>query len=339
VSSPAAWLPDPTGKHDHRWWDGDQWTEHVADAGQAAVDPLGPGETPPAPSEGPAEPEAPTSEDTAATAGGWADGGRTGDHRVGDQRGTEPIDTGAGGRDTEPVWDRPDAGRPTDADAPPVWGDQGRQLGGREQQNEPPGWGEQGQGQPRDWDQRQQPGGSQQGGWDQRQQPGWDQPGQPGWDQPGQPGQPGQQQGWGQQPAWNQPNAPGGWGQPAPTGRNDGVAVAALIVGILSLLVAWLPIIGLIGALGGVVALVLGFVARGRIKRTGASGSGMALTGIITGVVALLLGTLITIGLFVLGGDLFGESFQSYAECIDETGDEAFCQDQLEQDLFDRFGN
>jgi hypothetical protein len=40
ANPPAAWHPDPTGAHDHRWWDGERWTEHVADAGVASVDPL-----------------------------------------------------------------------------------------------------------------------------------------------------------------------------------------------------------------------------------------------------------------------------------------------------------
>ena len=35
----AGWQPDPTGKHDHRYWDGTQWTDNVADAGVAATDP------------------------------------------------------------------------------------------------------------------------------------------------------------------------------------------------------------------------------------------------------------------------------------------------------------
>lgn len=35
-----AWYPDPTGLHDHRWWDGEEWTAHVADAGVASTDPL-----------------------------------------------------------------------------------------------------------------------------------------------------------------------------------------------------------------------------------------------------------------------------------------------------------
>ena len=37
--NPASWQPDPTGKHDHRYWDGTQWTENVADAGVASTDP------------------------------------------------------------------------------------------------------------------------------------------------------------------------------------------------------------------------------------------------------------------------------------------------------------
>jgi hypothetical protein len=35
---PASWQTDPTGRHDHRYWDGSRWTEHVADAGVAATD-------------------------------------------------------------------------------------------------------------------------------------------------------------------------------------------------------------------------------------------------------------------------------------------------------------
>lgn len=36
---PASWRSDPTGRHDHRYWDGTRWTDHVADAGVASTDP------------------------------------------------------------------------------------------------------------------------------------------------------------------------------------------------------------------------------------------------------------------------------------------------------------
>jgi uncharacterized protein YxjI len=35
---PPGWYPDPFGRHETRWWDGRQWTEHVASHGRQAVD-------------------------------------------------------------------------------------------------------------------------------------------------------------------------------------------------------------------------------------------------------------------------------------------------------------
>jgi hypothetical protein len=40
MSFPPAWYPDPTGAHEHRWWDGAEWTSHVADAGVASREPV-----------------------------------------------------------------------------------------------------------------------------------------------------------------------------------------------------------------------------------------------------------------------------------------------------------
>lgn len=38
LSWSPGWFPDPTGRHDHRWWDGGAWTAHVADGGVAGLD-------------------------------------------------------------------------------------------------------------------------------------------------------------------------------------------------------------------------------------------------------------------------------------------------------------
>ena len=38
VSLPADWYPDPSGRHEHRYWDGTRWTEHVASHGRQGVD-------------------------------------------------------------------------------------------------------------------------------------------------------------------------------------------------------------------------------------------------------------------------------------------------------------
>jgi hypothetical protein len=37
--APAAWHADPSGRHEHRYWDGLRWTEHVADNGVGGIDP------------------------------------------------------------------------------------------------------------------------------------------------------------------------------------------------------------------------------------------------------------------------------------------------------------
>jgi hypothetical protein len=37
---PPGWHPDPVGRHEHRYWDGNQWTDHVADQGQMSLSPL-----------------------------------------------------------------------------------------------------------------------------------------------------------------------------------------------------------------------------------------------------------------------------------------------------------
>jgi hypothetical protein len=38
--TPAVWAPDPFGRHDLRWWDGERWTEHVADPDRGrSIDP------------------------------------------------------------------------------------------------------------------------------------------------------------------------------------------------------------------------------------------------------------------------------------------------------------
>jgi hypothetical protein len=37
---PAGWYPDPMYRFDHRYWDGQHWTEYVSRAGIQVADPL-----------------------------------------------------------------------------------------------------------------------------------------------------------------------------------------------------------------------------------------------------------------------------------------------------------
>lgn len=96
-------------------------------------------------------------------------------------------------------------------------------------------------------------------------------------------------------PSYGPPQQPGyspqyGYGQPPTT---NGKATIALVVGIASLLLSFCCL-----GVAGIVAVVLGMKARSEISASGGrqTGDGMALAGIITGAV----GVLISLGLVVL---------------------------------------
>jgi hypothetical protein len=36
---PPHWAPDPAGRHEHRYWDGTRWTDHVGNRGATSIDP------------------------------------------------------------------------------------------------------------------------------------------------------------------------------------------------------------------------------------------------------------------------------------------------------------
>jgi hypothetical protein len=254
---PAAWHPDPMGRHEYRYWDGERWTDHVADAGQASTDPLD------------AQGDASAGTGAAGTGAGdaGADHGTAGDAGAASQQG----------------WSSPESGAYAT--------DQGSAPGG-------PG--------------QTQAGGDPNAGWSAG----------PGGGEAG--SAPGPQAGWGgaqQQPGGN---------------LSSGLAITALVLGILSLLFSWVPILG---AIGGIIAAILGFIGWRKAKRGEAAGAGMAMGGLVTGVIAAIISIGITIALFAFSADLmqmFEEPFDNYEQCIEETGDEDFCQQQLEEDLMEQ---
>ncbi len=230
MSSPAAWHPDPTGRHDHRYWDGERWTEHVADAGVASTDPL-------------------DHLDTDRAVGG-------------DEGGTDmpPIEPSVE-RPSEPT-----AGTPS---APAAWQAPAAPTG-------PPAYGA--------------------GGF----------------------------------PA----AAP--IGEPAPAGSN-GAAILAMVFGIAAILFSWIGVItrtgGIVLLLVAVAAIVLGVMGKRRANR-GAKGNGMAITGLVTGIIGVLAA-----GLFLVGGEFyraFSDDFNEFIRCVEETGDEERCQEELERRILER---
>lgn len=43
MSTPANWYPDPNGRAELRYWDGNAWTDHVSTGGEQSTDPVGGG--------------------------------------------------------------------------------------------------------------------------------------------------------------------------------------------------------------------------------------------------------------------------------------------------------
>ena len=87
----------------------------------------------------------------------------------------------------------------------------------------------------------------------------------------------------------------GQMGYPAPR-STEGLAIASLVVSCVGVL--GLCAYGF-GGLLGIVGAILGHVARGRIRRSGAEGDGMALAGIIVGWIAAAVGILIIVVMIV----------------------------------------
>lgn len=115
------------------------------------------------------------------------------------------------------------------------------------------------------------------------------QPGYQGY--PGDTGYPGYQ---------GYPGYPGGGGYPVYPPRSNGFGVTALVLGILAVVTCYF------GLLFGVPAVIFGVLARGKAKRGEADNGGMALAGIITGAVGIVLSALF-IALIVLGV-MYGDS-------------------------------
>ncbi|WP_370413176.1 DUF4190 domain-containing protein [Streptomyces fradiae] len=85
---------------------------------------------------------------------------------------------------------------------------------------------------------------------------------------------------------------------PAPAVMRNGLGTAALILGIIGTLSGFIPLLFWLAGILGVIALILGLVGKGRVKRGEANNKGVAVTGTILGLASLVLsvvGVVITV--------------------------------------------
>ena len=136
---------------------------------------------------------------------------------------------------------------------------------------------------------------------------------------------------------------PGGYPPPAPYGDyyspgppKNGMGVAALVVAIIAL-ISSVSVIG--GILLGIVAVILGFIGRGRVKSGEANNGGVATAGIILGVISIIAGLAfiaIWVGLFKDVGA------GGYFDCLQRAGQDRAavqqCSDEFRQSMTNRLG-
>lgn len=103
----------------------------------------------------------------------------------------------------------------------------------------------------------------------------------------------------------NQPVAPTAAvdyaGVPVAAPANETMALIAMICGVGCVVLAFTPFASWLTGLLAAVATILSIVALAKIKRGMATGLGMAVTGLVCGVIGLLMFALALIGVFLLG--------------------------------------
>lgn len=155
-------------------------------------------------------------------------------------------------------------------------------------------------------------------------------PAPPGWGAPpsyggGPPAAPG----WGDAPSRGGP----GWSGPGAAGPRNTVGTVALVLGIIGLLLFWTTLPGL--ALG-VTAIVLGAVGRARARRGEATNGGVALAGLVTGIVASVL-SVVLLALAITFVATHKDTFSHYTDCTNQAttdSQRSHCDQQLYDDLF-----
>ena len=123
----------------------------------------------------------------------------------------------------------------------------------------------------------------------------------------------------------------------APPVLRNGLGVAALVVAVIGLLGSF-SVAG--GIVMGIAAVILGFLGRNRVRRGEADNPGVALAGIILGVLAIIAGLFfiaIWVGMFKEVGA------GGYFDCLQQAGQDRTavqeCADEFRQSVENKFSD
>lgn len=109
------------------------------------------------------------------------------------------------------------------------------------------------------------------------------------------------------------------YGEQPGTRVPKGFAIASLILGIVSLLNCWIPMINFVSVVTGIIAIVLGIVALRKVKKGSGGGKGMGIVGIVTSTIGIISSITIS-ALFVisLNATLAGIDDYTYDDYMNE---------------------
>ncbi len=126
-----------------------------------------------------------------------------------------------------------------------------------------------------------------------------------------------------------------GFTPPPPVGPKNGLGIAALVSAIVGLVFCW-SVFG--GIILGLCAVIIGFVARGRVKRSEATNGGVAIAGIVLGFLAIVV-SLAFIPIWVGVFDEVGGT--DYVDCLSRAGNDQQavqqCADQFRERVENEF--
>ena len=122
-----------------------------------------------------------------------------------------------------------------------------------------------------------------------------------------------------------------GTGHPVTAAKTSAAAVFALVFGLAALFCALTGILSPAAVVFGVIGIVLGVVGLKMAKRVGVTGKGVAIGGLVTAVLGLLLGGAVIAGLSALVND--EQRLDQLQNRIDNLRSEAPSTDELREEL------
>jgi membrane-bound ClpP family serine protease len=133
------------------------------------------------------------------------------------------------------------------------------------------------------------------------------------------------------------PSPPGGYDRayPGARPRQNGLGTAALVLGVVGLVLVILILFSPLGVVLGLLAVIFGILGIMRVNRGEADNRGQAVTGLVTGAVALVVGLFLAISI----GTFFATNvndFRQFGRCMENANSDQerrACGEELSREL------